>query len=164
MDEKQENLAAQYMQANNQHIQYCKECGCIIDNTRINPDEECVNSKNKPIKIFILNTLLLILSLCLVISIHKIYILTQNLQQMERVLQEEEIKIDGLNDELLKSEEEITFFNENCAIILDGSKVYHTYNCYFFQNTKNEYYIMTIRQAEDAGYRPCKKCHEINDE
>jgi hypothetical protein len=163
MDEKQENLISQYMTSKNKQIYYCKECGCIIDNDGIYTDNDCIaDSKNKQVKI--LNILLIILSLFLVVSIHKIYTLNQNLQQTESILQTKDAQIDELNSQLSEAHEQNAFFNEHCAIVLDGRKIYHTYDCYFFQNSKNKFYVMTIEQAEDAGYRPCKKCHNTNNE
>lgn len=160
MDEKQKKLISQYLNSKKPNIHYCKECGCIIDPDFDSTKQDYTFFKKENIPLLILSILLILFSLCLIISIHRIHILNLSLEQTQNILQEKDLKINELNAKLLQADEENTFFNKNCAIVLDGGKVYHTYNCYFFQNSTNDFFIYTTEQAEAKGYRPCKKCHE----
>ncbi|HIX92282.1 MAG TPA: hypothetical protein H9681_05310 [Firmicutes bacterium] len=78
-----------------------------------------------------------------------------NLKNQINNLEKEVDKINAIN---LKLVNEIYFYRERAAIILDDdSKRYHTYSCE--ELISGSYWILNIEAAEQFGLYPCPKCH-----
>ena len=54
----------------------------------------------------------------------------------------------GQNDEREKHEDLINFVNDNVVFCTDHGKKYHKFDCYHFQNNRDEFFVFSVEYAE----------------
>lgn len=163
-------------------ITYCKYCGCEIDKNK--KCTGCGKQYFKFPKLHTVITCLLVFALIIVCiswyGLEEMYynVVAENteikssyneLKTKYEEKQDELNEIESQRDKFKESNEHYQsllseyretaqFWNKYGAIITETGTKYHTYNCQYISGISDKY-VMTIWEAEDAGYTPCSKCH-----
>lgn len=72
-------------------------------------------------------------------------------------LQREVTNLEAYKNRTQSNERELHFYEQYCAIIVEGSKQYHTYGCEVING--KSFWMYNLTTAKDRGYSACSKCH-----
>ena len=128
------------------------------------------NNQNKNTSLFpiIATILIIIFSFFLFQSYSKINDLERSLSDKEKQISSLGNTISNLRQDLFsanslieKNKAQIKFMDKYVAICpVDGSGLYHKYNCSKFK--ADAFYIYNIDQASSEGFSPCYECSELD--
>lgn len=136
---------------------YCKFCGGLIDNDT----KKCSSCGKQYFRMpkLRVNALLAILCVILVgLNIFQYYKISAIQSDFEYKINARDSTISELRSNVAKYKPRAEFMDKHIAFVVNKEgNVYHTYDCQYFKEAES-FWAYNVNQAENLGYRPCKKC------